>query len=95
MPPALRLKNDFDELMVRLHPFSFARLVSTGLSTASLRRPVRNAGEEHTRRASVVLLHEVNVYNSVNGAVGSIFAEKNRNEKSMQILEGSREGVLP
>ena len=44
MSPALRLKNDFDVLIVRLHPFFFARLVSTGLSTASLRRPVRNAG---------------------------------------------------
>jgi hypothetical protein len=40
----LRSKNDFDVLVVRLHPFFFSRLVSTRLSTASLRRPVRNAG---------------------------------------------------
>ena len=44
MSTALRLKNDFDVLIVRLHPFFFARLVSTVLSTASLRRPVRKAG---------------------------------------------------
>jgi len=44
MAPALRLKNDFDVLQVRLHPFFFARLVSTGLFTVSLRRLVRKAG---------------------------------------------------
>jgi len=37
MSTALHLKNDLDVLKVRLRPFSCARLVSTGLSTASLR----------------------------------------------------------
>ena len=46
MAPALRLKNDFDVLQVRLHPFFFARLVSMSVSAASLRRSVRKAGQE-------------------------------------------------
>jgi hypothetical protein len=45
MATTLHLKNDFDVLQVWLHPFFFARFVSTALFTASLRRPVRKAGE--------------------------------------------------